>query len=45
MASDIIARELEEPIDVAEYLFKRLHQMGIRSVHGVPGTLVLEILL
>ncbi|KAM5441315.1 putative pyruvate decarboxylase [Microsporum ferrugineum] len=37
MASDIIARELEEPIDVAEYLFKRLHQMGIRSVHGVPG--------
>ncbi|KAK2871852.1 hypothetical protein FQN49_002763 [Arthroderma sp. PD_2] len=37
MTSDIITRELEEPIDVVEYLFKRLYQMGIRSVHGVPG--------
>ncbi|KAL9050798.1 MAG: hypothetical protein Q9162_006419 [Coniocarpon cinnabarinum] len=24
-------------MDVAEYLFKRLHEVGIRSVHGVPG--------
>ncbi|KAF7545958.1 hypothetical protein G7046_g9447 [Stylonectria norvegica] len=28
---------LEKPVDVAEYLFKRLHEMGLRSVHGVPG--------
>lgn len=37
MASDIATRELKKPIDVAEYLFTRLHQIGIRSVHGVPG--------
>ncbi|KAF3491569.1 pyruvate decarboxylase [Arthroderma uncinatum] len=37
MTSDIVARELEEPVDVAEYLFKRLKQMGVGSVHGVPG--------
>ncbi|EFE40758.1 pyruvate decarboxylase, putative [Trichophyton verrucosum HKI 0517] len=36
MASDIVTRELEEPIDVAEYLFQRLRQMGIKSIHGVP---------
>ncbi|KUI58220.1 Pyruvate decarboxylase [Cytospora mali] len=28
---------LQEPVDVAEYLFTRLHQIGIRSVHGLPG--------
>lgn len=28
---------LQQPIDVAEYLFKRLHEVGVRSVHGVPG--------
>ncbi|KAJ4170876.1 hypothetical protein NW754_007020 [Fusarium falciforme] len=28
---------LKQPIDVAEYLFKRLHEVGVRSVHGVPG--------
>lgn len=28
---------LEQPIDVGEYLFKRLHEVGVRSVHGVPG--------
>ncbi|KAM0427178.1 hypothetical protein ACHAPT_007605 [Fusarium lateritium] len=28
---------LNQPIDVAEYLFKRLHEVGVRSVHGVPG--------
>ncbi|KAK2797693.1 hypothetical protein FQN50_009117 [Emmonsiellopsis sp. PD_5] len=26
-----------ESVDLAEYLFVRLHQLGIRSVHGVPG--------
>lgn len=40
MASDIVTRELEEPIDVAEYLFQRLRQMGIKSIHGVPGKLI-----
>lgn len=35
--SDIETKELKEPIDVATYLFTRLHQMGIRSIHGVPG--------
>ena len=28
---------LRESVDVAEYLFTRLYQIGIRSVHGVPG--------
>ncbi|KAL9002015.1 MAG: hypothetical protein Q9188_005032 [Gyalolechia gomerana] len=37
MASDIRTLELKSPIDVAEYLFRRLHEVGIRGVHGVPG--------
>lgn len=37
MATDIRTSELKSPVDVAEYLFTRLHQMGVRSVHGVPG--------
>ncbi|CAL5870387.1 uncharacterized protein PFLUO_LOCUS4623 [Penicillium psychrofluorescens] len=37
VSSDIATRELENPIDVAEYLFRRLHEVGVRSVHGVPG--------
>lgn len=28
---------LKKPVDVAEYLFTRLSQVGIRSVHGLPG--------
>lgn len=28
---------MTEEIDLAEYLFTRLHQLGVRSVHGVPG--------
>ncbi|KFA61351.1 hypothetical protein S40285_05856, partial [Stachybotrys chlorohalonatus IBT 40285] len=35
--SDIREQNLEEPVDVAEYLFRRLHEVGVRSVHGVPG--------
>lgn len=31
------APEFQRPVDVAAYLFTRLHQMGIRSLHGVPG--------
>ncbi|KAL1953142.1 hypothetical protein VTO42DRAFT_3556 [Malbranchea cinnamomea] len=37
MATDLASRELTNPVDVAEYLFTRLHQLGVRSVHGVPG--------
>jgi pyruvate decarboxylase len=35
--SDIRTQALRSPIDIAEYLFTRLHQIGVRSVHGVPG--------
>ncbi|TID13912.1 pyruvate decarboxylase [Venturia nashicola] len=37
MATDIRTNELKEPVDVAEYLFRRLHEVGVRSIHGVPG--------
>lgn len=37
MATDIRTSELKNPIDIAEYLFRRLHEVGVRSVHGVPG--------
>ena len=37
MATDIRVSELKEPVDVATYLFTRLKQLGIDSVHGVPG--------
>lgn len=35
--ADIREQGLKKPVDVAEYLFRRLHEIGIRSVHGVPG--------
>lgn len=34
---DIRTASLNKPVDVAEYLFTRLHQIGIRSIHGLPG--------
>jgi pyruvate decarboxylase len=37
MDADIRTKGLKKPVDVAEYLFARLHQIGVRSVHGVPG--------
>lgn len=37
MVSDIRTQSLQKPVDVAEYLFTRLHQLGIRSIHGLPG--------
>ncbi|KAB8200962.1 hypothetical protein P875_00010780 [Aspergillus parasiticus SU-1] len=37
MATDIATRDLRKPIDVAEYLFRRLREVGVRAVHGVPG--------
>lgn len=27
----------QKPVNAAAYLFTRLHQMGVRSIHGVPG--------
>ena len=36
-STDIATRELKNPVDLAEYLFRRLHEVGIRAVHGVPG--------
>ncbi len=30
-------QSLSKPVTVSEYLFQRLHQIGIRSVHGLPG--------
>ena len=34
---DIRTAELISPIDVVEYLYIRLYQLGVRSVQGVPG--------
>ncbi|KAK2612135.1 hypothetical protein QQS21_001865 [Conoideocrella luteorostrata] len=35
--ADIRVQSLQQPVDVSEYLFRRLHEIGDRSVHGVPG--------
>ncbi|KZF18872.1 pyruvate decarboxylase [Xylona heveae TC161] len=37
MATDIPLANLKEPIDFAEYLFTRIKQLGIQSIHGLPG--------
>ena len=37
MTLDIRTQSLQKPVPVAEYLFTRLRQLGIRSVHGLPG--------
>ncbi|KAI1763706.1 pyruvate decarboxylase [Hypoxylon sp. FL1150] len=37
MSSGVATPNLSKPVDVAEYLFTRLYQLGIRSVHGLPG--------
>jgi len=37
MAQDLRSQELQNPVDVAEYLFRRLKEVGVESVHGVPG--------
>ncbi|QSS52791.1 pyruvate decarboxylase [Histoplasma capsulatum var. duboisii H88] len=37
MATEIPSKELKSPVDIAHYLFTRLHQVGIRAVHGLPG--------
>ncbi|KAF2752124.1 pyruvate decarboxylase-like protein [Sporormia fimetaria CBS 119925] len=35
--SDLRSQAIKNPIDIAEYLFRRLHEVGVRSVHGLPG--------
>lgn len=35
--ADIRTAELHQPVDIAEYLFTRLKQIGCGSIHGVPG--------
>lgn len=42
MASDIVTRELKQPINLVEYLYRRLHEVGVRSVHGVPGKILIR---
>ncbi|EEH40457.2 pyruvate decarboxylase [Paracoccidioides lutzii Pb01] len=32
-----VSNGVSNSMDLAEYLFRRLHELGIRSVHGVPG--------
>lgn len=43
MATDIPSKELKYPVDVAHYLFTRLRQVGIQSIHGLPGTYPFQI--
>ncbi|TVY87013.1 Pyruvate decarboxylase [Lachnellula willkommii] len=35
--ADYRTSALKSPIDVAEYLFLRLREIGVDSIHGVPG--------
>ncbi len=35
--ADVRTSSLKSPIAVGEYLFTRLRQIGVRSIHGVPG--------
>ncbi|OAP60515.1 hypothetical protein AYL99_05517 [Fonsecaea erecta] len=37
-------REMPSTVTLAEYLFTRLHQLGVRSIHGVPGDYNLNLL-
>ncbi|KAL6707338.1 hypothetical protein ACN47E_004117 [Coniothyrium glycines] len=37
MAQDLRSQEIKNPIHVAEYLFRRLQQVGVEAIHGVPG--------
>lgn len=41
---DIRTSELKEPVEVGVYLLTRLKQMGIDSIHGLPGDFNLVLL-
>lgn len=32
-----LVTKMSDQIDLTDFLFRRLHQIGVRSVHGVPG--------
>jgi len=36
-ATQIQSSGLKSPIDIAEYIFTRLKQVGVQSIHGLPG--------
>jgi pyruvate decarboxylase len=38
------APQTPETVTLAQYLFRRLHQLGVGSIHGVPGDYNLELL-
>ncbi|KAL2864238.1 alpha-keto acid decarboxylase family protein [Aspergillus lucknowensis] len=44
MDSDIRTSEMRSPLDIGEYLFTRLHQLGVRVIQGVPGDYNLPLL-
>lgn len=35
--ADIRVQSLKQPVKVVQYLYRRLHELGVRSVHGLPG--------
>ncbi|VUC23651.1 unnamed protein product [Clonostachys rosea] len=35
--TDIRVQSLKQPVKVVQYLYRRLHELGVRSVHGLPG--------
>ncbi|KAF2129817.1 pyruvate decarboxylase [Dothidotthia symphoricarpi CBS 119687] len=37
MAQDLRSQDIENPMDIAEYLFRRLQEVGVESIHGLPG--------
>jgi hypothetical protein len=43
MEADICTSALQTPVDLAEYLFKRLYQLGVRVIQGVPGVYILYL--
>ncbi|KAI5285462.1 Pyruvate decarboxylase 1 [Ascosphaera acerosa] len=43
-ANTIEMNAIKEPVDVGTYLLRRLYEVGIRSVHGLPGDYNLRFL-
>lgn len=41
---DLITRSMSRTVSLAQYLFTRLRQLGVGSVHGVPGDYFLRAL-
>jgi hypothetical protein len=32
-----VVSKLTKPVDLMQYVLRRLYEVGVRSVHGVPG--------